>query len=350
MKDMKSRKRIALLLAVVTVIGAAAGCAGGAKRSAAAYVTADYEESGAYYEALAEYALSSAVPMADTGSGSAGLSGRAAANNGSAEQTAADPGSGYERKVVYNAALSLTADDPRKVLDTVSARCRALGGYLSGSYERSYANGTIYVTATVKVPADGLNDLLAELRTLGKVDSSRLSSDDISQSYYDVEARLRAAKAEEEQLIRLLEKCVSVKDMLSVREQLACVRSDIESYQAQINLWDHQVAYATIELTINETPKTPAQTEDDTVRLWKFSDVARKMKTGFGNSWRFLVNALGALGIFIANALLPVAVLGAAAFGIVRLVKAIRNKNKGRREARRQARLEKKAEKNKPKE
>ena len=328
---MKTTKKIALFLAAALAACALAGCGRKAATPAyASYDTAygyDYEEAAVYGEP-ADYTVL-------TASGSAGFSRKAAnvSENGRAPEA-----SPYGRKIVYNATLSMTVDDPKKALDAVSARCQTLGGYVSASYERVSGSGTVSVTATLKVPADGLGDLLEELKTLGKTESSRLSSDDISASYYDIEARLRAAKAEEEQLLAILEKCASIEEILAVREQLACVRADIESYQASINLWDHQVAYATVELTLAETPKTPAETDDGTVELWKFSDVARRMKKGFANSWRSVLNALGAIGIFLANALLPVAVFGAIAFGAVKLTVTLFKKNAGRRAARREAR------------
>lgn len=342
-KAMESNKRIAFFLAVLLTAAAFCGCGVAAKttRSASGSDAAYFREPAEVYEA--DFSV---VPGAVMKSASAD----AGFGNGTLNTESTVPnteGSAYARKVIYTATLTIRADEPRKVLEAASARCTELGGYLSASYERSYSDGTVQVTATLKVPSDGLDTVLSALGELGKVESSRLSTDDISQSYYDISARLNAAKAEEKQLLALYEKCGTVEEMLLVREQLACVRSDIESYQATVNLWDHQVAYATVELTIRETERTAATAEDEKVELWKASDVFKKMRIGFTNSWRVLLNTIGAIGIFIANAFVPVAVLGTVIYGIVRLLAALCRKCKARRAARRAQRNLKKEEKKK---
>ena len=120
---------------------------------------------------------------------------------------------------------------------------------------------------------------------------------------------LEYAKAEEAQLLQILAKCETVEDILAVRQSLTSVRADIESYTAQMNLWDNLVSYATLNVTINRTPKTAVEGENELIQIWKASDVWNKMARGFQNSARFVVNAIGAIGIFIAVAIIPAGVL-----------------------------------------
>ncbi len=213
------------------------------------------------------------------------------------------------RKIVYNADMAITADDPGATLEALIAKTEALGGYVSGSYATTDDEGTTYANATLKVPSAMLEELVTTANELGKVDSYRLNSDDISLSYYDLQARLDNAKAEETQLLDILARCETIEDILAVRQSLTSVRADIESYTAQINLWDNLVAYATLSVTINRTPKTAVEGEKDLIQLWKASDVWDKMARGFQNSARFVVNALGAIGIFLAIAAIPAGVL-----------------------------------------
>ncbi len=148
-------------------------------------------------------------------------------------------------------------------------------------------------------------------------------------NYYDIQARLDNAKAEEQQLLEILAKCETVEDILAVRQSLSSVRADIESYTAQINLWDNLVAYATLSVNINRTPMTAVEGEKDLIQLWKGSDVWDKMSRGFINSWRFVVNALGAIGIFLAVAAIPAGVL----FLLIGLPIIIHKKNKRKKAA-----------------
>ncbi len=213
------------------------------------------------------------------------------------------------RKIVYNADMTITADDPEKTLNELIAKTEELGGYLSDSYTTTDDDGAYLSTATLKVPADQLDALVTVAEAAGKVEDYRLSSDDISLSYYDMQARLDNAKAEEVQLLEILARCETIEEILAVRQSLTSVRADIESYTAQMNLWDNLVAYATLDVRINRTPKTVVAGEKELIQIWKASDVWNKMARGFNNSARFIVNAIGAIGIFLAVAIIPAGIL-----------------------------------------
>lgn len=259
------------------------------------------------YEGETAFSMVSDAAQAQGGDGSAQALKSAGSGGSIAQQT--QPQDAGVRKIIYTADLTVTVDHPQEALDALIGRATELGGYVAGSYVVNYDDGTARCTATLKVPYAMLEKLLADAKALGKVDNYQLSSDDISGSYYDIAARLEAAKAEEKQLTTLLETCKSVEEVLKVRESLAAVRADIESYQGQIDLWDELVAYATLELTIQETPKTPVGEESKLIEIWKASDVWHKMSNGFLNSARFVVNAVGAVGIFLAVAVIPCGIL-----------------------------------------
>ena len=305
------RTLIALILCVALLFSF--GCAA---RSATQESTADYAKpaSGTY---------DMAAPQAEE----AGFSSNEAA---APEQQTGEPTGDFDvRKIVYTADMTVTADDPAAALNVLLEKTQSLGGYVSGSYSTTDDLGTNYAYTTLKVPADQLEALVTAANALGKVNDYRLSSDDISLSYYDMQARLDNAKAEEEQLLQILAKCETVEEILAVRQSLTSVRADIESYTAQMNLWDNLVSYATLNVTINRTPKTAVEGENELIQIWKASDVWNKMARGFQNSARFVVNAIGAIGIFLAFAIIPVGVL----FLLIGLPIILHKKNKHKKAA-----------------
>ena len=233
------------------------------------------------------------------------------------------------RKIVYTADMTITADDPALALKTLLDKAKSLGGYISSSYSTTDDAGTNYAYATLKVPADQLETLVTAANALGKVNDYRLSSDDISLSYYDMKARLDNAKAEEQQLLEILAQCKTVEEILAVRQSLSSVRADIESYTAQMNLWDNLVAYATLNITVSRTPKTAVEGENELIQMWKASDVWNKMSRGFQNSARFVINAIGAVGIFLAVAAIPAGIL----FLLIGVPIIVHKKNKRKKAA-----------------
>ena len=297
MLNMRSKltRRTILALVLSAVLLFSFGCAARVPDSGAAYAPAPANVS--YQEAAPQAASSDSFSVSKDASG--------------ATTTTQDAPTGDfdVRKIVYTADMTVTADSPDQALATLVAKAQELGGYVSGSYTTTDDAGTNYCSATLKVPADQLEALVTAAKATGKVNDYRLSSDDISQTYYDIQARLDNAKAEEQQLLTVLAQCKTIEEILSVRQSLSQVRADIESYTGQMKLWDNLVAYATLNLTINRTPKTAVAGEKELIQLWKASDTWNRMSRGFQNSARFVVNAIGAIGIFLAVAIIPVGIL-----------------------------------------
>lgn len=293
--DIMKKKRAWIALLICAVMLSTLGCATAATADTSTGTSYDvsYAESSAMEEAAYD-----GYAMSDSAESTASVT--------SQTNTAGD----FDvRKIVYNAYMTITADDPGKTLNDLIAKTEELGGYVSDSYTTTDDDGAYLSTATLKVPADQLDALVTVAEAAGKVEDYRLSSDDISLSYYDMQARLDNAKAEEQQLLEILAQCETVEDILAVRQSLTEVRADIESYTAQMNLWDNLVAYATLDVTINRTPKTVVEGEKELIQIWKASDVWNKMARGFNNSARFIVNAIGAIGIFLAVAIIPAGIL-----------------------------------------
>lgn len=335
---MKRKTRIALIAILLSLTVLLTAC------SSKSSVANDMATEEAY---STDYAMPAAAPAAMM---EAGYGMSTAAQSAPMEIT--EQLDGGVRKIIYNADMGITADDPAAALNAIMEKAKALGGYVADSYTTTDELGAYRCTASLKVPAEQLETLVAAVGTLGKVDSYQLSSDDISRDYYDIEARLKSAKAEEEQLTLILADCKTVEEVLAVRESLAAVRADIESYQGQINLWDNLVSYATLQLSVRRTQRAAVEGDKEPIAIWKASDVFKKMKLGFTNSARFVVNAVGAIGIFLAYAVLPCAAVAAIVIGVVALNRKTkparekrREKRRADREARRAQKLQKKLEK-----
>lgn len=329
---MKRTTALALILSLMLLLGACA-----AQKSAASTASSEsYETDTAAMDGAAfsaEPALAMEAPMesfAVSQSNSGAIPAASAPQAASAEAQQSASGT---RKIIYNANLDVTADDPAGALQAVIDKTKALGGYVSGSYTENDDEGAVRSSVTLKVPFDALDALVNAAKATGKVNDYRLSSDDISLQYYDINARLENAKAEEKQLVAILAECKTVEDLLAVRENLSRVRGDIESYQAQINLWDNLVSFATLEMVIRRTPKQVVSAEDDLLAVWKASEVWKNMSRGFQNSIRFVINALYTIGIVLAIAVIPAGIL----FLCIGLPIILRRRNKRKKQLAAQA-------------
>lgn len=240
------------------------------------------------------------------------------ADSGGADSQLADAG---VRKRIVTANLRMTADDPYAAMQALEDKATALAGYVADSCMEQDELGVNYVTLTLRIPAEALEAMTEAAGTLGHISSYDMASEEITQEYWDIQSRLKSAKAQEEQLIILMGQATNVEETLLVRESLAQVQTEIERYQGQIRLWDAQVAYSTLYVRIDRTQAAVVAGTPEGISIWRVGDVWARMKNGFANTGRFLVNALYSMLIMLSYLAIPLIIVAALVLLIVWLAK-----------------------------
>src|SRR5690606_25100872 len=101
------------------------------------------------------------------------------------------------------------------------------GGYVSGSTLTGRAD-TQRAYLTLRIPADEFDSVVERLRGLAvEVRSASTSSQDVTDEYADLQARLRNQRAVEEQYLTLLREATEIGEILEVRDRLASTRYEI---------------------------------------------------------------------------------------------------------------------------
>ena len=106
---------------------------------------------------------------------------------------------------------------------------------------------------TLRVPTDALDSAVSSIESLGSVTHRSVSSEDVTEQYIDVEARLKNMIALRDRLRKLLEKATDVKAMLAVEKELSRVQADVDSLEGRFRALKKGVDLATIHLTIRRT-------------------------------------------------------------------------------------------------
>jgi hypothetical protein len=167
----------------------------------------------------------------------------------------------FERKIIRNAVLTLelkaTADAQRKIESIAEAR----GGFTvtSESVQRdsSESNGALQtVTVTIRVPASQFDATIDEIRKLtgngaGRVRSEKITGQDVTEEYVDLESRLRAQRALEAQLLEIMKRAVRVSDALEVQNSIGEVRTEIERLEGRRRFLENQSSLSTITVTLS---------------------------------------------------------------------------------------------------
>lgn len=262
--------RVALVLAALALALVLAGCA---DRDASSAASPPYEP-----EAKAEAAEEQGIAQAS-----------AAPAPVEADQVRA-------RKLIQNAELHVEVDAYPATRRKLDALLASVGGFVADA-QIDHRDGEVSrATLTLRVPSDKLAVFLDEAAGSGKVIHERLTAKDITEGYYDTQARLKNAKRVEARLVEILgAQASTMKDLLEVERELARVREEIERHEGRIRLWDQQVGLSTVELTL-VTHQTYVAATPPTL--------GERLHAALSGSFGALVGVGKALVVFLA-ALLP---------------------------------------------
>jgi hypothetical protein len=201
-----------------------------------------------------------------------------------------------DRKIVYTARLDLVVKSLDPVEKQVDDLLAANGGRLVSSESRGDAGSKRTASFKLEVPAAKFRALVAGLRALGVPERDKVDSDDLTEEYVDVQARVRHLKAEEDNLIKLLgERARSVEEQLAIRRQIQPLREQIERAEGRQKYIEARAAFSTVTLSLREEANYVPPTADPPPAPPTFGE--RVSKT-FAASWGMLVTFGEGLALF----------------------------------------------------
>jgi hypothetical protein len=136
----------------------------------------------------------------------------------------------------------------RPALDAILTKYH---GYASEMEVSTPADDAPSLKASLRIPIASLAAAMNDLRGLGRVESESESGEDVTQQHADLDQRLKTARDTEERFRTILQQRTgSVSDVLQVEEEIARVRGDIESMEAEQTNLEHRVDFASIDLSV----------------------------------------------------------------------------------------------------
>lgn len=172
------------------------------------------------------------------------------------------------RKVIKTASLNLQTLEFDEFAAALEVKIAEAGAYLqyadvSGS---NYYGGRKSANYTIRVPEANLNAFLAGIDGIATVTSKTLGEEDVTLTYVDTEARIKALQTEQERLLALLEKAENLDSIILLEERLSEVRYSIESYQSRLRTYDDKITYSTVYIYVYEVTRV---TEKEPETLWE---------------------------------------------------------------------------------
>jgi uncharacterized protein DUF4349 len=157
------------------------------------------------------------------------------------------------RKIIYTAMVNMLVEDFAKAQKDLLELVKAYKGYVINSEVSGTPGSPRTGQWKIRVPLDEFNPFRDALAKLGEPERSSTDSQDVTDEYYDVEARINTKKAEEASLLKLLEKTTGkIEDILAVRAELGRVREEIERHQGRLQVLAKLSAMSTLTVNLHE--------------------------------------------------------------------------------------------------
>jgi hypothetical protein len=202
------------------------------------------------------------------------------------------------RQIVYNASISLTVRDLDATKQRIEIVVEQRGGYLAQFSERKISGDQRSGHWVVRVPADSFRNLLVDVAQLGAPESQEIQSQELTEEFVDLQARLKTKQQLEQQMLKIMEqRADKISDALAANQQLSEVRLAIEQIEGRLRKLNDLVALSTVTIDAREEsvyaappPPSPPPTFAATIGA-TFDDSMTKM-TEFGKG--LLLLAVGA--------------------------------------------------------
>ncbi len=162
-----------------------------------------------------------------------------------------------ERKIIRNADLSIETNAPAEGQRRITSLAESRGGFVVNSEtkqtdkEGAPSQPDTTITLVVRVPSTQFGAMLDDIRKTGsRVRQEKITGQDVTEEYVDLEARVKTKKALEAQFLEIMKRAGRISDALDVQTQLAEVRTDIERLEGRRRLLENQSSLSTITVTL----------------------------------------------------------------------------------------------------
>lgn len=223
------------------------------------------------------------------------------------EAGAYDVSSQVERMIVKTGFLSIQVSDPALVADQVAAIAVKYNGFVvSSELHKYYASDNPSGTVEIRVDAAKFEAAIADIEALVAdpekyVRNKNIVGDDITDQYVDQESRLKSLETKKAKLEEILDMARTVKDTLSVYNEIASVNEEIEHVKGRMNYMEQSSRLSSISVDIESIPEPVVIAGYE----WSIGDSFRSSINAFINTGQDFID----LVIYFVISVLPFLVI-----------------------------------------
>jgi hypothetical protein len=167
-----------------------------------------------------------------------------------------------EEKLVYTCSINMEtltfAETEAKIREsiakykgTISSESASDGNYRW--YYEDGGSGTKSLYLTIRIPTKDYRNFLKDLEGAGgNIRSTSMNVENITRRYNDQSVRIQALETQEKRLLEMMDKAETIKEMITVEDRLTEVQTELNQARTTLSVMDHDVAYSTIDLNLQE--------------------------------------------------------------------------------------------------
>lgn len=160
--------------------------------------------------------------------------------------------SAFQRKIIKQAEIRQKVTELEPGLQLVQQLVDQSGGYIQSSTIQQYGENEREAVFILRVPQVNYMSVVDQLQKIGKSVMISHKGEDVTDQYYDNEARMKNLSLQEQAVQNLLLKAEKMEDILKIQQELFRLRGEIEALQGKNRVIDHLSNLSTINLSILE--------------------------------------------------------------------------------------------------
>lgn len=155
-------------------------------------------------------------------------------------------------KIIKTASVGIEVDDYKTEILKIREIVKANNAYISTEDEKNYSN-SIYNNLIIRVKNEDFEKLIGLLTVdVKKVTYKNINSQDVTEEFVDIAARLKTKKEVEIRYTEILKQAKTIREILDIEEELRQIREEIEAKEGRLKFLNSQVDLSTINLSITQ--------------------------------------------------------------------------------------------------
>ncbi|MCH5353914.1 MAG: DUF4349 domain-containing protein [Acutalibacter sp.] len=240
---------------------------------------------------------------------------------------AADP----TRKLIYTAEVSIETEAYETDYSALVQSVKAVGGYVSneevrGAVPQHYGDVGRNSYMEARIPTDKFEEFMQTLNEVGRITSRSMNVDDVTDEYYDVEARIEMLEKRYAKFEEHMERATEMSDIIELENEMSQILYELDVLKGSKRHIDNRIEYSTVRIELREVVKAEAVTASE-------GNLGSRAGDAFLNTLQGMGVFFEDLFVFLVGALPVLIILGVLAVVILFLVRRSAKKRKKNRPA-----------------